>query len=56
MGLKISMIEYCKIILKKISFNRKLFLKEYRKSFKHLSPQEQIQFRKWARETFNSQR
>jgi len=56
MSLKISMIEYCKIILKKMSFNRKLFLKEYRKSFKHLAPHEQTQFRKWARETFYSQR
>lgn len=55
MGLKISMIEYCKMILKKISFNRRLFLKEYRKSFKYLAPHEHTQFRKWAREIFNSQ-
>jgi hypothetical protein len=52
MGFKIGMMEYCKIILKKISFNRKLFLKEYRKSFRYLAFDEQAQFRKWARQNF----
>lgn len=55
MSLKTSMLEYCKIILRKISFNRKLFRKEYRKSFRYLAPDEQIHFRKWAREFIRNQ-
>lgn len=54
MSLKTSMLEYCKIILRKISFNRKLFLKEYRKSFRYLGPDEQAHFRRWAREFLSS--
>jgi hypothetical protein len=50
------MLEYCKIVLRKISFNRKLFLKEYKKSFRYLAPEDKIHFRKWAKENFISGR
>jgi hypothetical protein len=54
MSFKTSMLEYCKLILKKISFNRKLFLKEYKKSLKHLAPEEKVHLRKWTRQNFRS--
>ena len=46
---KKTMLEYCKIILWKISFNRKLFLKEYRKSFTYLNEAERMQLKSWIR-------
>jgi len=49
---KRSMLEYCKMILDKLSFDPKLFRKEYRKSFKYLSPGEDLVLKKWARENF----
>lgn len=49
MALKTSMLEYCKIILKKFSFNRKLFLKEYRKGLRYLNNEERISLRQWAK-------
>jgi hypothetical protein len=44
------------MVLRKISFNRKLFLKEYKKSFRYLAPEDKIHFRKWAKENFISGR
>ena len=44
-----SMLGYCKLILEKMSFNKKLFLKEYRKSFSYLNPEEQSELKKWVR-------
>ena len=46
---KQSMLAYCKTILEKMSFSRKLFLKEYRKSFSYLSEEEQNELKKWVR-------
>ncbi len=46
---KLSMLEYSKIILLKISFDRKLFMKEYKKAFRHLSIHERIALRQWVR-------
>ena len=43
------MLEYCKLILEKISFNRKLFRREYRKSFRYLEPKEHFELKKWLR-------
>jgi hypothetical protein len=47
---KQSMLEYCKIILAKISFDKRLFRKEYRKTFSYLEPSEQGELKKWIRE------
>jgi hypothetical protein len=52
MRFKTSMLEYCKVILEKLSFSRDLFRKEYRKSFRYLNPEERILFRKWVRRKF----
>ena len=50
---KQSMLDYCKMILRKMSFSKKLFLKEYRKSLSWLGPEEQTELKKWVRDTRN---
>ena len=50
---KQSMLSYCKVILRKMSFSKKLFLKEYRKSLSWLGPEEQTELKKWVRDTRN---
>lgn len=54
MGIKRSMLEYCKLILEKLSFNRRLFFKEYRKSLTFISPEQRPELRRWVRERFRS--
>jgi hypothetical protein len=54
MKFRVSMLDYCKMILEKLSFNKKLFKKEYLKSFKRLKPAEGIALIKWVRERFGS--
>lgn len=54
MKVKRSMLEYCKIVLAKISFNKFLFKKEYRKSLRMLPEEEVGDFKKWARKNFSS--
>jgi hypothetical protein len=46
---KKSMLAYCKLILEKMSFSRRLFLKEYRKSFSYLTAEEQGELKRWLR-------
>jgi len=43
------MLEYCKLILEKISFSRRLFRREYRKTFRYLGPKEHFELKKWLR-------
>jgi hypothetical protein len=47
---KQSMLSYCKTILRKMSFSKRLFLKEYRKSLSYLSAEEQNELRRWIRQ------
>ena len=47
---KQGMLAYCKLILQKMSFNKKLFLKEYRKSLSYLNSEEQNELRQWVRD------
>jgi hypothetical protein len=51
---KQSMLGYCKLILQKMSFNKKLFLKEYRKSLSYLNSEERNELRRWVREWKNN--
>lgn len=51
---KQSMLAYCKLILLKMSFSRRLFLKEYRKSFSYLNEEEKSELRRWVREARNT--
>ncbi|MCU0358192.1 MAG: hypothetical protein MUE95_11495 [Cyclobacteriaceae bacterium] len=47
--MKTSMLEYCKLILQRVSFDRRLWRKEYRKSLKRLTVSESSQLRQWVR-------
>lgn len=53
-NLKQSMLSYCKLILEKMSFSKKLFLKEYRKSLSLLNPEERNELREWVRNGRNN--
>ena len=44
------MLEYCKIILGKMKFSRRLFRKEYRKTFQYLEPSEHNKLKQWLRQ------
>ncbi len=45
------MLTYCKIVLRKMSFSKKLFLKEYRKALSRLNPEERKELREWVRDS-----
>ncbi len=47
------MLEYCKVILQKISFSKTLFKKEYKKSFKYLTQAEHQELKTWLRARIN---
>jgi hypothetical protein len=47
--MKISRLEYCKLILQKVSFERKLFRKEYKKSLRILPIDEALSLRLWIK-------
>jgi hypothetical protein len=47
--MKKSMLEYTKTILTKVSFNKTLFFKEYKKARLYLQPQEVNALRDWLR-------
>lgn len=47
---KRSMLVYCKTILLKMSFSKRLFRKEYRKALSSLDPEEQDELKKWVRD------
>lgn len=46
------MFEYTKTILKKVSFNRELFAKELKKSFRFLKREEILALQVWCIATF----
>jgi len=46
---KLSMLEYSKIILSKISFDKRLFQKEYKKAFRYLDNNERTALKQWVR-------
>ena len=47
--MKISMLEYSKIILKKVSFDRMIFWREYKKFNRILPDSERVELRDWVR-------
>ena len=49
MKFKRSMLEYSKFILLKMTFDRKLFMKELRKAFRYLNRDERRQLISWVR-------
>lgn len=48
--MKTTMLEYVKTILKKVSFDRRLFRKEYKKSLSWLTSHEVSELRNWIRQ------
>lgn len=46
------MLELSKQILEKVSFDRKLFKKELRKSLQWIKPQERLHLKTWCMATF----
>ncbi|MFA0963456.1 hypothetical protein AB9P05_16750 [Roseivirga sp. BDSF3-8] len=52
--MKTSMLEYCKLILSKVCFDKRLFWKEYRKSHRFLGDQDASILREWVREKYFS--
>jgi len=50
--MKSSMLSYVKVILEKVSFDRRLFRKEYKKSLRWLSRDEAGALRQWVRFRF----
>lgn len=49
-----SMLEYIKIILQKVSFDRRLFEKELKKAIKMLMPAEVKRLKLWCYEHYSS--
>ena len=47
------MLEYCKTVLAKVSFDKKLFEKELKKALKSLVPEEIKQLREWCYQHFS---
>ena len=48
----VSMLEYAKVILSKMSFDKRLFKKEYKKAFKYLNNDERLVLKQWVRTEF----
>ncbi|NJN42369.1 MAG: hypothetical protein HC811_09260 [Flammeovirgaceae bacterium] len=48
--MKTTMLEYCKMILGKVCFNRRLYRKEFRKSRQWLTESEREELKRWLRE------
>lgn len=49
-----TMLEYAKMVLKKVSFDKNLFVKEYRKFLRILSSQEVVELVQWRRVHYSS--
>ena len=49
-----SMLEYCKMILEKVSFDHKLFKKELKKSLRMLMGTEREEFVNWVASRFGN--
>lgn len=49
------MIQYIKLILEKVSFDRYLFEKELRKALNSVLLEELVEFKKWCYEKFSNQ-
>lgn len=48
------MLELSKQILQKVSFDRKLFKKELKKSLRWIKPHERVPFKAWCLATFGA--
>jgi hypothetical protein len=48
------MLDYIKLILQKVSFDKKLFEKELRKAIARLMPKEVVELKKWCYQHFSN--
>lgn len=53
--MKKSMLEYTKTVLQKVSFDRNLFEKEFRKASKNLLHHEMEELKQWAQKQYGGQ-
>lgn len=53
--MKRNMLEYTKMILQKVSFDRKLFEKELSKAQRELRPKEKHELMNWVKTTYQIQ-
>ncbi|MEP5792065.1 MAG: hypothetical protein ABJ313_14100 [Cyclobacteriaceae bacterium] len=49
-GKTMTLLEYCKDLLDKISFDPELMEKEYQKGLKYLSPADQVELKQWIKD------
>ncbi|MBV6640543.1 MAG: hypothetical protein KI791_07495 [Cyclobacteriaceae bacterium] len=49
-GKTMTMLEYYKYLINKISFDAGLLEKEYQKALKYLSPGDQVELKQWLKE------
>ena len=47
------MLEFCKTVLSRVSFDRRLFARELKKSFSWLSYQDAVALKTWALATYS---
>ena len=48
------MLEFCKTVLKRVSFDRRLFARELKKSFSWLSYDDALALKSWALATYSN--
>ena len=48
------MLEFCKTVLKRVSFDRRLFARELKKSFSWLSYDDALALKTWALDTYSN--
>lgn len=53
--MKMTMLNYSKLILRKVSFDKRLFWKEYKKMCKSLTMEELMDLRNWVNLQLQSQ-
>ena len=48
------MLEFCKTVLKRVSFDRRLFARELKKSFSWLNYEDALALKSWALATYSN--
>lgn len=49
-----TMLKYCMIVLSAVTFDKRLYLKEYRKSLRWLDESDRVHLKRWAKENYVS--
>ncbi len=51
-----TLLEFSKMILEKVSFEPRIFKKEFRKALRRISVEESIHLKEWCKEKFKKKR